>query len=102
MSTTSTKVSDKASETQASDKASVTRDDAVVDDNLCFLNTVVYDKSINRFYVDNDFGGNPVYDVDLASDRTIWNYAEQQFADSITSVLEQAVASLNRNKQEGA
>ena len=86
----------------ASETLSVTRDDAVVDDNLCFLNTVVYDKSTNRFYVDNDFGGNPIYDVDLANDRSIWNSAEQKFADKITTTLEQAVASLNRNKQEGA
>lgn len=88
--------------TNSSETASVTQKDTEVDDNLCFLNTVVYDKSTKRFYVDNDFGGNPIYDVDLANDRTIWNYAEQQFADSITSTLEQAVASLNRNKQEGA
>lgn len=86
----------------SSTKASDTVSDYGHDDDLCFLTTVVYDSSTKRFYVDNDFGGNPVYDVNLANDRPFKNSAEELFADEVTTKVEQAIASLNRNKQEGA
>ena len=44
--------------------------------DIVYINTVVYDPTSNRFYVDNDFGRAPIFDVGAGVDRHPQDTAE--------------------------